>query len=180
GESQMRLQFKSVKLIDYKWEELEQHNNPFAIVVMAHLKTQATLKNLTEREQGKWNLVRGLYNKGLTKLEIINLFKVIDKMMTLPPELQLKLKTKLNQYEEERKMPFLSTLEEMALEKGQEKGAKETSRKHIIKILQQRFGTLPENLITKVNQIDEMSLLEDLILQTISVNCVEEFQARID
>ncbi|MBR8828753.1 MAG: hypothetical protein DSM107014_12775, partial [Gomphosphaeria aponina SAG 52.96 = DSM 107014] len=46
GESQMRLQFKSVKLIDYKWEELEQHNNPFAIVVMAHLKTQATLKNL--------------------------------------------------------------------------------------------------------------------------------------
>ena len=33
-----------VKLLDYEtqWEALEQSNNPFAIVVMAQLKTQAT------------------------------------------------------------------------------------------------------------------------------------------
>ncbi|MDJ0517120.1 MAG: hypothetical protein QNJ74_12990 [Trichodesmium sp. MO_231.B1] len=55
---------------------------------MAHLKTKITTSNLTEREQWKWQLVRSLYDKGLTKFDIINLFKFIDKMMKLPPELQ--------------------------------------------------------------------------------------------
>lgn len=38
------LRFPVVKLLDYEaqWESLEQSSNPFAIMVMAHLKTQAT------------------------------------------------------------------------------------------------------------------------------------------
>ncbi|GEM_PF-1516787 len=107
-------------------------------------------------------------------------FKVIDKMMSLPLELQQKIKTKLTQYEEERKMPFLSTLEEMALEKGEEKGAKETSRNHIIKILEKRFGTLPDELINAINKLDDLSLLERLILETITVNSVAEFNTLIN
>jgi hypothetical protein len=34
-------------------------------------------KDLTQREQWKWNLVRPLYQKGLTKFDIINLVKFI-------------------------------------------------------------------------------------------------------
>lgn len=115
GSSQVRVNFSIVKLLDYHWQELEENENLFAIIVMAHLKTKATTSNLGEREQWKWNLVRGLYQRGLTKFDIINLGKFIDKMMTLPPPLQLNFKSKLNQYEKERKMPFLSTLEEIDL-----------------------------------------------------------------
>ncbi|MEB3342107.1 hypothetical protein [Okeania sp.] len=78
----MRLDFAIVKLLDYQWEELETDNNPFAMTVMAHLKTKNTTRNLTEREQWKWQLVTSLYDKGLTKFDIINLLKFIDKMMT--------------------------------------------------------------------------------------------------
>lgn len=49
--SQMRLHFSIIKLLDYKWEELEQNHNPFAIVVMAHLKTKSTTNNFEEREK---------------------------------------------------------------------------------------------------------------------------------
>jgi hypothetical protein len=179
GKSEVKIKFSIVKLLDYQWEELAQNNNVFAIVVMAHLKTKITTSNLTEREQWKWNLVRGLYERGLTKFDIINLFKVIDKMMTLPPQLQLNLKTKLNEYEEEQKMPFLSTLEEMALEKGQEKGAKETRQQDIIDLLVKRFVTLPETLINAVKKVEDMALLKQLHLETIVVNSVEEFEQLI-
>jgi hypothetical protein len=51
---------------------------------MAHLKTKATTGNLSEREQWKWTLIRGLYDRGLTKEQIVQLFKIIDKMMAKP------------------------------------------------------------------------------------------------
>ncbi|MDM3860228.1 MAG: hypothetical protein PT118_10400 [Aphanizomenon gracile PMC644.10] len=50
--------------------------------------------------------------------DIINLIKFIDKMMTLPPPLQTEFNDKLEQHEKELNMPFLSTIEEMAQERG--------------------------------------------------------------
>jgi hypothetical protein len=48
-------------------------------------------------------------------------------------------------------MPFLSTIEEMALEEG----AKLTNQKHIILALQSRFGEIPNSLIETINQIED-------------------------
>jgi hypothetical protein len=78
------IEFPVVKLLDYEeqWNELEANANPFAIIVMAHLKTKETTKNPQQREQWKWTLIRGLYERGLEKNQIIKLFQVIDKMMT--------------------------------------------------------------------------------------------------
>ena len=74
-----------MKLLDYEWQELSANNNPFATIAMAHLKTKSTTRNLTEREKWKWQLVRSLYERGLGKFDIVNLFKFIDKIMALPP-----------------------------------------------------------------------------------------------
>ncbi len=72
--------FPTVKLLDYadKWDELEKSDNPFALVVMAHLKTQETRKNHNERKRWKICLVRKLYERGYKKQDIINLFHFID------------------------------------------------------------------------------------------------------
>ena len=185
--SQIRLDFATVKLLDYQWEELEADNNPFAMMVMAHLKTKSTTSNLTEREQWKWQLVRILYEKGFSKFDIINLLKFIDKMMTLPPALQSSFQNKVNQYEEEQRMEFLSTIEELAiergqkigLERGQEIGAKENCRQSIIDLLERRFNSLPETLVNAVNEIDNLAVLKQLLVETISVNSVSEFEELI-
>lgn len=95
--------------------------------------------------------------------------------MTLPPKLQRSFKTKINQYEEEQQMPFLSTLEEMAMETT----AKSTTRKNLINLLQKRFGELPESLIKSLNKIEDLSVLDRLILETISVSSVEEFEGLV-
>ncbi|TAE56655.1 MAG: hypothetical protein EAZ87_17935 [Nostocales cyanobacterium] len=176
GNSQLSFNFSSVKLLDYQWEDLEQSENIFAIVVMAHLKTKETNSNLSEREQWKWNLSRLLYERGYNRKEIVDLYKVIDIMMALPLELQASFETKVTDYQEERKVPLLSNIELRAIDST----TKKTRRKDIIKLLQKRFGNLPESLVESINQIDDIALLESLILETISVNSPEEFQQLID
>ena len=180
GDSEVKIKFSTVKLLDYQWEELAASNNLFAIIVMAHLKTKVTTKDLTQREQWKWNLVRPLYQKGLTKFDIINLVKFIDKMMTLPPPLQLEFNHKLEQHEKELNMPFLSTIEELAEERGQVKGAKETCQQNIFDLLENRFGTVPEKLLETLKEINDLMALKQLLVKTISVNSLDEFQTLIN
>jgi hypothetical protein len=52
-DDEVTLKFHSIKLLDYlfRWDELESSNNFFAIIVMAHLKTLATTRNLAERAE---------------------------------------------------------------------------------------------------------------------------------
>ncbi|MBW4608948.1 MAG: hypothetical protein KME22_17515 [Hassallia sp. WJT32-NPBG1] len=49
-----------------------------------------------------------MYDKAYERGEIIKLFQVIDRMMTLPQELAQSFEEKLNRYEEERTMPLLN------------------------------------------------------------------------
>ncbi len=55
-------QFPIVKLLDYneRWEELENSTNPFATVVMAHLKAKQTRKNVSQRRQWKLFITKRL------------------------------------------------------------------------------------------------------------------------
>lgn len=144
---------------------------------MAHLKTKATTKDLTQREQWKWNIVRPLYQKGLTRFDIINLVKFIDKMMTLPPPLQTSFNQKLEAHEKELNMPFISPIEEMAEErgeaKGEIKGARKNCQNNIIKILANRFNNVPEIMSDSLKKIEDMTVLENLLLSSINVNSLE-------
>ncbi|MFM7614608.1 MAG: hypothetical protein ACKO4R_10365, partial [Synechococcales cyanobacterium] len=113
-----------MKLLSYeaKWSELEESNNFFAIIVMAHLKTKATTRNLVEREKWKWSLIRGLYDRGFDREQIIRLFGIIDIMMELPKKLQESLDSKIKTFEEDRKMPLLTNMELRGIETGKEIG----------------------------------------------------------
>lgn len=171
GTSQLIFNFSSVKLLNYQWEELEQSNNIFAIVVMAHLKTKATNSNLSSREQWKWKLARLLYERGYNRKEIVDLYKVIDLMMALSGDLQLSFEEKLTNYQEKLKMPLLTNIEQRTIEKT----TKQTLKQNIIKLLQVRFGDIPENLVVSINQIDDTSFLEEIFVSAINVSSLEEF-----
>ena len=46
----------------------------------------------------------------------------------------------------------------------------------IINLLQKRFGELSETLVESINQIEDISQLDQLVLETISVNSLAEFE----
>ncbi|MEA5575713.1 hypothetical protein [Anabaena sp. UHCC 0451] len=68
-------------------------------------------------------------------------------------------------------MPLLSNIERRAVERTQ----KQTRKQDIIKLVQVRFGNIPENLEYSINQIDDTSLLEQIFVSAISVNSLEDF-----
>ncbi|MCP4756855.1 MAG: cytosolic protein, partial [Proteobacteria bacterium] len=73
---ELNFSFPAVKVLDYgkDWEKLEQDQNPFAMVVMAHLKARE-VKDGQERKRWKLHLVRLLYEKGYEKQDILDLLR---------------------------------------------------------------------------------------------------------
>ncbi len=84
------LSFPVVKLRDYneRWSELEASDNPFAIVVMSHLKARATRGDKPSRLRWKMRLVRGLYEGGWERRDVLELLRFIDWVLALPPQLE--------------------------------------------------------------------------------------------
>jgi hypothetical protein len=159
---------------------LEASSNPFAIIVMAHLKTKATTGKLPEREQWKWRLIRGLYEKEFEREQIIKLFEIIDNMMTLSPELQSSLESKIKQFEEERTMPLVSNMELRGIEQGKEIGALENARNYVKTVLKTRLGDIPIEIEQAVDKISVLSILDELLKSALTVNSFDELHQLLE
>jgi hypothetical protein len=166
----LSLEFPIVKLIDYQnnWENLEQNNNPFAVVIMAYLKSKETSKKPQARLENKLTLVRLLYQRGYTREMIIQLFRLIDWMMILPEELKTKFETELSHYEEEQKMPYVTSIERSGMEKA--------TRESVIEVLETRFENVPENLTNALNQINDIQQLKQLLKRAILIDSLANFE----
>ncbi|MBK1720490.1 DUF4351 domain-containing protein [Thiocystis violacea] len=145
----MGLRFPLVSLTAYRnrWAELDASSNPFAIVTQAHLQAQDTAGSETARYQAKLGLIRSLYRRGLVRQDILELFRFIDWVLTLPEGLENQLWTEVQQFDEERRMRYVSSFERIAQRKGVEKGVEQgigQGQARLIQLqLQQRFGALP-------------------------------------
>ena len=62
GDFRLEMAFPVVKVLDHwdRWEELEESANPFAVVVMAHLRSQRTRRKMHDRLEWKLRLTRML------------------------------------------------------------------------------------------------------------------------
>ncbi len=119
--------FPIIKLLDYEtqWAELETSTNPFAIAVMAHLKTKDTRHDAVTRKEWKFRLTRRLYEQGYERQDILNLFRFLDWLMELPEGLKQLFWADLEQYEQEQKMPYVTSIEQIGIKQGIEKGIKQ-------------------------------------------------------
>jgi hypothetical protein len=145
---EVTFQFPIIKLLDYEshWSELEVSQNPFAIAVMAHLKTKETRNNAEVRKEWKFRLTRRLYEQGYERQDILNLFRFLDWMMELPEGLKQAFRVELEQYEQERQMPYVTSIEQMAIEQGRE----EERRSLALKMLQEN---IPVETIARITEL---------------------------
>lgn len=160
---ELEFRFPMVKLLDFLAEVdiLEQSDNLFAPIVLAHLMTVTTADKPVERCQWKTGLVRGLYLRGLTGQQIRQLIRVIDWMMDLPPELAHQFKSDLELFEQEKNMPYVTSFERIAREEGRVAGQ--------IQLLQQI-------LQLEETSADELRKLELSALETLRDELRKQFQ----
>lgn len=161
-----------MKLLDYEISTLTESNNPFAVIILAHLQTLATRGKVQEQFQAKLAIVRRLYERDYTGEQIRQLFRFIEWMMTLPEELQQDYKQELKKLEEERTMPFITSFEMDGMIQG--------ARKSVIIVLETRFESIPEALREAINQIEDLAQLKQFLKSAVRVNSLENFEQLLD
>ncbi len=116
--------FEMVKLLDWEGREAEllADANPFGIVVAVHLAAQKTQKNPEARFDNKAILTRQLYERGFGQDEIINLYRFMDLIMTLPENLKIRYNEVIDEIEKEKNVQILTSIEERGWQKGIQQG----------------------------------------------------------
>lgn len=164
------MKFVPAKLLDWapRWRELETHPNPFAKLVLAHLKTLETRNDPAARHQWKIRIVRSLYEQGVAAEVVREQFRIIDWLMDLPPALKELFWREVEQIQEERKMPFVSTPEWVGHKKGLLEGIKSS--------LDIKFGEAGLALIPEIERIEEPEQLQVVLRAIKGASSPEELR----
>mgnify|MGYP001271789507 CR=1 FL=1 len=151
------LRFPAAKLLDFAAHEamLEASSNPFAQVVLAHLKARQTHGDPAGRHAWKIRLVRGLYERGFSPKDVRELFRVIDWLMELPPALNSVFRQEVDKIQEESHMPFVTSIERVCLCEGLRMG--------IESLLRVRFGDDGLRLMPEIHEIHEEEKLQAIL-----------------
>jgi hypothetical protein len=171
------LQYPVVKLLDWSGSEarLEDSDNPFALVTLAHLATRATRIDMDARYTVKVSLVRQLYKRGRHRQQVIDLVWMLDWMMSLPKALEAQWRHDVQILEEEINMPYISSFERAGIEKGLEKGLQQGLQQGQARLLtrqlDRRFGELPQWVKNKLDaaSAEELETWADTILVAASL-----------
>ncbi|MGO9923268.1 MAG: cytosolic protein [Isosphaeraceae bacterium] len=152
-----RTTFPTVKLMDYaaRDQALEAHPNPFAMVVLAHLKTLDTRRSAAERYAWKLRLVKSLYERGMEPEAVRQLFRFIDWIMDLPVGQEWLFWQEITTYQQEKRMPFVTIAEQVGMGKGFLKG--------IEKCLKLKFGAEGLELMPEIREIQDHVLLGEIL-----------------
>lgn len=146
-----------VKLLDYaaNWEVLESSQNPFAIAIMAHLKTRETQQDPQSRKEWKFRLTRQLYEGGWERQDIMELFAFLDWLMELPQPLKQEFKAELQQYEQERQMRYVTSIERMIIEEVKEEAVEKIALTMLAK--QVSAETVAEYTGLSIEKVQELA-----------------------
>lgn len=170
GACSVRFRFPVVHLASWldRWNELvlQARHNPFAVVVMAQLQAQQTRRSGTQRLASKTQIVRLMYQYKYGRKTLLRVFRLVDRMMALPAELEPGFDQAMVTIEQEHNMAFVTSIErlgekrglekgmalglekgrEQGLEQGLEKGLREGEAMLLQRLLVRKFGQLPKTL----------------------------------
>ena len=183
------LRFPMVKVLDFRerWTELETSTNPFALVVMAHLEAQAAATD-TDRLRTKVSLIRRLLGRGHDRTDIIHLFRFMDWLLDLPPELEAETRRQVAALEGVIPMPYVTSWERMAREEGRAEGKAEGKaegfREGLLEAidlgLDLRFGKESLPVLPRVRGISDLDRLRGLKAAVTRVASLAEFESLLD
>ena len=158
---ELRFRFGATKLLDWSGRvaELLANPNPAALVVLAHLDSLATHGDPHERHRAKWRLIRLLYERGWTEERIRQMFRLVNWLLELPPDLERQFRVELQAFEEERHMPYVTTYERLVRDEGVEQGLQQGLQRGLAVALEVKFGEAGVSFAQELNAIADLNKL---------------------
>jgi flagellar biosynthesis/type III secretory pathway protein FliH len=120
--------------------------------------------------------------------------------MVLPEDLGRRFDNTMAEFEEEKRMTYISSTERRALKRGMEQGieqgmeqgiqqgiqqgmekaALQSRRETLLDILAVRFGNVPESLLRVIDGVAEVSRLKQLLRSAATAGSLTEFQVAME
>jgi hypothetical protein len=182
--------FPAVKVSSYrgKEERLQRSRNPFSLLVLAHLKREEAGKDDTRKLSVKKELVRLLHERGYERNDIIHLFRFLDWLVRLPPELDERFEAWISDYEQRKTMPYVTSIERIGRKRGRREGRKEGRREGLQEglveaieaVLEARFGRKGVLLLSNIDLPRDSGSLRGLHRDLLGVHSLSEAAARIE
>ena len=158
-------------------------HNPFAVVIMAHLKTRATRHDPDERLHWKLTLVKSLYDKGYNRDDVLELFRFIDWLLHLPEASAKQFTQQLIEYEAAMSTPYITSVERQGIEKGVLQGLQrglDAERTLLHRLAHRRVVASPaEQLVELLRTVEDLDRLTDIGEWVIESETGPEFIERV-
>jgi hypothetical protein len=107
------------------------------------------------------------------------LFRLLDWIMTLPADLQGHFRGELHRYEEERRMPYVTSVERLAREEGREEGLRQGLIEAIALGLECKFGKPGLEILPRIRAWKSVPRLENLKEAIRTATSLAEIRRRI-
>lgn len=169
---QTRLSFNFPVVDLQRWGQdrpsLENSTNPFAVVVLAQLEAHRTRGDADARLVTKFILMKRLYRRGFSRAEVLELLRLIDWMLELPPALEERLEAQMARFEEEVEMAYITSFERIAEKRGVQSGRASL----LLKQLTLKFGELPGDIEARVTraEVEELDRWAERVLTADSLD----------
>ncbi|MEB3294331.1 MAG: hypothetical protein VKJ24_14325 [Synechococcales bacterium] len=117
-----------------------------------------TRNDAQARKDWKFRLTRRLYEQGYERQDILNLFRFLDWILDLPEALKQAFRRELEQYEQEHQMPYVTSIEQMGIQKGTEQGREEERKAIARNLLREGFplDTIARTTGLSLKQLQEL------------------------
>jgi len=178
--------YPTVKLLDFadRVDELEKSDNPFAVVVLAHLKARETANDPGRRINWKVRLLKGLRERNWKADDVRQLLRTIDWFLKLSQEQNQIVRQAIEADEKEKNMPYISSFEQIAMEKGEARGEERGEargearglKEGIALALKLKFGDAAHQLAAEVRQIDDLETLRRVTASVETAVTVEDLR----
>lgn len=140
-------EFPVVKLTDWRGRE------PFALVVLAQLKALAAGGKTARKYAAKRSLIESWLEKGFSQEYVKSLLRFLDWLIQLSPELELELGQEIEATKGGEKMPYVTSWERIAQQRGEELGEERGKREVLLRLLTHKFGELSATVTTQIEQL---------------------------
>lgn len=179
--SQLSFRFTSVKLWDYlkPMERLKKSRNPFAWVVRTHLMGLQTRRSPEQRLDWKKALLQALYDSNLPEPLFFDLYLFLDWVLTLPNQLEQQFSEFVVNYEETKKMQYVTSIERRGIQQGLQQGQLQKSREAVTEALKVRFHRVPKALLDQINALSDTLRLSTLLKEAIVIDSLAAFEQRL-
>jgi Domain of unknown function (DUF4351) len=165
-------EFPVARIVDWRGREQEllASTNPFALVVLAHLKVMGAKGDVQKKYLVKRELILLLQERGYTAEATKSLLRFLDWLIRLPEGLDRKLEIEIEEITEEKRMPYVTSWERRAEKRGRTEGkklgVKESLLDTVLRQLKLKIGKLDHDIKQRLEKLSVSrlkKLTEDLL-----------------